>query len=101
MERGEASTLRAQPHISVPSPPPPLTPRPHPASVSSPVHREQVSHARLLGEGGAPSYNEIATFNIILFSSLAIIFAFYFAVMALVNMDVTNDSLLYSKSKSD
>jgi hypothetical protein len=30
MERGEASTLRAQPHISVPSPPPPSRPAPIP-----------------------------------------------------------------------
>ena len=59
----------------------------------------QGSHARMLG--GAPSSFDIAEYNIILFSSIAMVFTFYFSIMALVNMDVGNDSLLYSKSKSD
>ena len=44
---------------------------------------------------------DIGMFHIILWSSLTITIAMYFAVMALVNMDVGNDSLLYSKAKMD
>jgi len=61
----------------------------------------QVSHARLLAEGAPPTYGEIAEYNIILFSAIGMVLIFYFAVMALVNMDVGNDSLLYSKSKTE
>ena len=61
----------------------------------------QASHARLLAEGAPPTSGEIAEYNIILFSAIALVFIFYFSIMALVNMDVGNDSLLYSKSKSD
>ena len=56
---------------------------------------------KLASEPVAPSYEEIATFNIILFVSIGLVFIFYFASMALVNMEHTNDSLLYSKSKTD
>mmetsp|Transcript_40238 Transcript_40238/g.106554 ORF Transcript_40238/g.106554 Transcript_40238/m.106554 type:complete len:94 (+) Transcript_40238:17-298(+) len=67
---------------------------------SSPV--DQTPHARLLGAGASgPSGNDIATYNIILFSSIGMVAAFYFATMALVNMDVGNDSMLYSKAKAD
>ena len=55
----------------------------------------------LLAEGAPPTSGEIAEYNIILFSAIAMVFIFYFSIMALVNMDVGNDSLLYSKSKSD
>lgn len=60
----------------------------------------QGSHARMLA-AAAPSYGEIADYNIILFSSIAMVFVFYFSIMALVNMDFGNDSLLYTKSKGD
>ena len=61
------------------------------------------SHMRLLAEegGAAPTYEEIASYNIILFVSIALVVIFYFASMALVNMEHMNDSLLYSKSKAD
>ncbi|KOO29110.1 hypothetical protein Ctob_006182 [Chrysochromulina tobinii] len=53
-------------------------------------------HARALAGSGPPSSNDIAQYNIILFSSIALVFISYFSVMALVNMDIGNDSLLYS-----
>ena len=49
----------------------------------------------------APTSEEIAQYNIILFVSIGLVLIFYFASMALVGMEHTNDSLLYSKSKSD
>ena len=61
-------------------------------------------HARALAEAPAnspPSLEDIAQYNIILFVSIAIVLIFYFASMALVNMEHMNDSLLYSKSKTD
>lgn len=54
----------------------------------------------MLGEE-APSGDAIAEYNILLFSSIGMVVVFYFAAAALMNMDVTNDSLLYSKSKTD
>merc|ERR1740133_409204 len=39
--------------------------------------------------------------HIILWSSLAMFAALIYACLALFNMEVTNDSLLFSKSKSD
>ena len=55
---------------------------------------------RMLGDVGTPpSIDEIASFNIILFVSIALVLVFYFSAMALVNMEHMNDSLLYSKSK--
>ena len=56
---------------------------------------------RSLSGSGPPSYEDIAQYNIILFVSIVIVVAFYFASMALVNMEHMNDSLLYSKTKSD
>jgi len=62
----------------------------------------QTEHARMLAaEFGPPSGNDIATYNIILFSSIGLVFIFYFSIMALVNMECEGDSLLYSKSKGD
>jgi hypothetical protein len=61
-------------------------------------------HARMLTEASAgtpPTYDDIASYNIILFSSIIIVVVFYFSIMAMVNMDYQGDSLLYSKSKSD
>jgi len=63
---------------------------------------EKTEHARMLAaEFGPPSGNDIATYNIILFSSIGLVFIFYFSIMALVNMECEGDSLLYSKSKGD
>lgn len=56
----------------------------------------QTVHARALAGSGPPSSNDIAQYNIILFSSIALVFISYFSVMALVNMDIGKDSLLYS-----
>lgn len=61
----------------------------------------QAKRARQLSESGAPSGNDIATFNIILFVSIALVLCTYFGMMAMVDMDLGNDSLLYAKSKSD
>ena len=62
----------------------------------------QHHHRILEGDPNAPpSMNDIATFNIILFTSIALVLVFYFSIMATVNMDYANDSLLYSKSKND
>lgn len=62
----------------------------------------QAKHARMLAASDAPpSMEEIAQFNIILFISIALVLISYFSMMAMVNMDVGSDSLLYSKSKSD
>ena len=58
----------------------------------------QTVHARALAGSGPPSSNDIAQYNIILFSSIALVFISYFSVMALVNMDIGKDSLLYSGS---
>jgi len=58
-------------------------------------------HARMLSEAGAPDENALAEYNIILFSSIVLVIITYFAMMTMVNMDFGNDSLLYSKSKSD
>ena len=57
-------------------------------------------HARALAAGGPPSGNDIAQYNIILFSSIFLVFITYFSMMALVNMDFGNDSLLYSGGKA-
>ena len=46
----------------------------------------QTVHARMLAESGVPSGDSIATFNIILFSSIALVLVTYFSIMALVNM---------------
>ena len=61
----------------------------------------KAKRARQLSESGAPSGNDIATFNIILFVSIALVLCTYFGMMAMVDMDLGNDSLLYAKSKSD
>jgi len=55
----------------------------------------------LKGQSAPPSYDDIATFNIILFSSIALVFVFYFSIMAMVDMDYQSDSLLYSKAKTE
>ena len=57
------------------------------------------SHA--CGERCAPLDGGDSQFNIILFISIALVLISYFSMMAMVNMDVGSDSLLYSKSKSD
>eukprot|EP00965_Chrysotila_dentata_P233136 6199405-Pleurochrysis_carterae.AAC.1 len=44
---------------------------------------------------------DIGMYQIILWSSITIVIAAYFATIALVNMDVGNDSLLYSKAKME
>ena len=56
----------------------------------------------MLGDAaeGPPSGDDIATFNIILFTSIALLLITYFSMMALVNMDFGNDSLLYSGGKA-
>ena len=58
-------------------------------------------HARMLSGSDVPSGEDIATYNIILFSSIAMVAMFYFSIMAMVNMDYQSDSLLYSKGKMD
>ena len=40
-------------------------------------------------------------FHIILWSSLGLVVVGWFAVLAMFNMDVGNDSLLYSKAKME
>ena len=47
----------------------------------------QAKHARMLAASDAPpSTEEIAQFNIILFSSIALVIICYFSMMAMVNM---------------
>ena len=56
----------------------------------------------MLAATGPPSDNDIATFNIVLFSSLALFFTFYFSVMALVNMEYDPDPMHeVQKAKGD
>ena len=55
-------------------------------------------HARVLGEEEGMS---TSLFHIILWSSIMIVLAVYIGTAALFNMDVGNDSLLYSKAKAD
>lgn len=65
---------------------------------------EIVTGARMLSEnteGAPPSYEDIAQYNIILFASIALLLITYFSFEALFNMEHMNDSLLYSKSKTD
>ena len=48
----------------------------------------QTVHAqRLLAESAGPSGNDIAQYNIILFSSIGIVVSFYFAIMVMENME--------------
>ena len=61
----------------------------------------KTAHARLLQETLGPTVDQIAEYNFILFSSIIIAVCFYFAIMAMVNMDFETDPLLYSKSKGD
>ena len=66
----------------------------------------QMLHARQMQvEGGvvwvAPSAEETALYHIIAWSSLIMVLVFFFASMALCNMQVESDSLLYSKAKAD
>ncbi|KAL1498439.1 hypothetical protein AB1Y20_013764 [Prymnesium parvum] len=59
-------------------------------------------HARKLEATSLPpSDDDLAIFQIIACSSIALTIAFFFAIAAMFNMEYTNDSLLYSKSKSD
>ena len=68
-------------------------------------HYESVAHhARMLAETQAAagySDDEIAMFQFMAMSSIITVFVFYFAMMAMVNMDYANDSILYSKAKGD
>ena len=48
--------------------------------------RAQTVHARLLAESAGPSGNDIAQYNIIVFSSIGLVVSFYFAIMVMVNM---------------
>ena len=62
------------------------------------------AHGRALAgsdAGGPPSYDDIATFNIVVFLSIALVAISYFSIMSMVNMDYQSDSLLYSKAKTD
>ena len=62
----------------------------------------QMLHARrMLAEVQAPSSEETALYHIIAWSSLIMVLVFFFASMALCNMQVESDSLLYSKAKAD
>ena len=81
-------------------PPPPLPLLAHAAPSACRVSRSQ-QQAAPAAQAGGYTLAEVAEYNIILWMSIILVFVFYFAAMALVNMDVTNDSLLYSKSKSD
>ena len=56
---------------------------------------------RKLAEVQAPSSEETALYHIIAWSSLMMVVVFFFASMALCNMQVESDSLLYSKAKAD
>ena len=56
---------------------------------------------RKLAEVQAPSAEETALYHIIAWSSLMMVVVFFFASMALCNMQVESDSLLYSKAKAD
>lgn len=71
------------------------------AAIGASWPAEPVQAARRMLQAEAPSYDSIAEYNIILFSSLGMVAVFFFAASALMNMDVGNDSLLYSKTKSD
>ena len=44
---------------------------------------------------------DIANYHVILWSSLGLVVVTFYCVMALFNMDISQDSLLYSKFKSD
>mgnify|MGYP004102909723 FL=1 len=44
---------------------------------------------------------DIANYHVILWSSLGLVVVTLYCVMALFNMDISQDSLLYNKSKSD
>ena len=64
----------------------------------------QMLHARRMladVEYQAPSAEDTALFHIIAWSSLGMVLVFFFASMALCNMQVENGSLLYSKAKAD
>ena len=64
---------------------------------------EHHAHARALAEevDKPPTDDELAMFQIIAVSSIGFAVVFFFAIGAMFNMEYTNDSLLYSKSKSD
>ena len=65
------------------------------------MHSVSPLHARMLADSDAPTIDDIATYNIILFSSIAMVAMFYFSIMAMVNMEYQTDPLLYSKGKID
>eukprot|EP00966_Prymnesium_polylepis_P311803 7204816-Prymnesium_polylepis.1 len=65
-------------------------------------YTEHHAHMRALSEAEKPpTEDELATFQIIACSSIIMVIVFYFAIASMFNMEYTNDSLLYAKSKSD
>merc|ERR1719424_2240836 len=51
------------------------------------MHAISPLHSRMLSASDVPSGEDIASYNIILFSSIAMVVMFYFSIMAMVNMD--------------
>ncbi|EOD41978.1 hypothetical protein EMIHUDRAFT_349345 [Emiliania huxleyi CCMP1516] len=68
---------------------------------------ESTSARRVLLDAGGdaasrgPPPEGVGMFHIILWSSLGLVVVGWFAVLAMFNMDVGNDSLLYSKAKME
>ncbi len=83
---GAERAARAHRQSTAASAPPPASPR-----------RCSAWRAAQAAAGKPESYE---IFHIILWSSIGIALALFFAVLALVNMDVGNDSMLYSKARS-
>ena len=82
---GAERAARAHRQSTAASAPPPASPR-----------RCSAWRAAQAAAGKPESYE---IFHIILWSSIGIALALFFAVLALVNMDVGNDSMLYSKAR--
>ena len=63
-----------------------------------PAEGLRAAASRQLAEAAS---GDIANYHAILWSSLGLVVVTIYCVMALFNMDISQDSLLYSKSKSD